>query len=85
MTQLYKILTLGLLVAVFGCKNSENNTQDSAEDHRIVISKEQFITNNMALGKIKVETFPETVKVNGMIDVPPENKASVNAITEFRP
>ena len=81
MTQLYKILTLGLLVAVFGCKNSENNTQDTVEDHRIVISKEQFITNNMALGKIKVETFPETVKVNGMIDVPPENKASVNAIT----
>ncbi|MFY0713516.1 efflux RND transporter periplasmic adaptor subunit [Seonamhaeicola sp. NFXS20] len=81
MTQTYKLLTISFLLAVLGCKNSEKDSQNLANDNRIVISKEQFNANNMALGRLEKKTFPVSVKVNGIIDVPPENKATVNAIT----
>lgn len=80
MTQTYKLLIISFLLAVIGCKNSENNSKNLANDNRIVISKEQFNANNMALGRLEKKTFPVSIQVNGMIDVPPENKATVNAI-----
>lgn len=81
---MYKILIISLIFTIFSCKNSEtqvNNTESIKEDNRIVISKEQFRANNMALGRVETKSFPLSIKVNGMIDVPPENRATVNAIT----
>jgi membrane fusion protein, heavy metal efflux system len=83
MKHIYKGIFIILLFACFGCNNSENqisNSEKIKEDNRIVISKEQFNANNMALGSIKEKAFPVNIKVNGMIDVPPENKATVNSI-----
>lgn len=83
MKTIYKILALSLLFVSLGCKNSENevdnNTQENS-DNRIIVTKAQFKENDMALGSIEEKTFPLGIKVNGMIDVPPENKAVVNSI-----
>lgn len=84
MKQIYKTVTFGLLFTFFGCINSEsesNTTTEINEDDRITITKEQFKQNNMALGSVEEKAFPVSVKVNGTIDVPPENKAIVNSIT----
>ncbi|PQV49409.1 cobalt-zinc-cadmium efflux system membrane fusion protein [Jejuia pallidilutea] len=84
MKQINFIITVSLFIAVFGCKNPESESNISADtitDNRISISKTQFKQNNMAMGSIEEKAFPITITVNGMIDVPPENKAIVNAIT----
>jgi cobalt-zinc-cadmium efflux system membrane fusion protein len=82
MKLIYKILTLSIILSILGCGNSENEADISIQqsDDRIKISNEQFKQNKMALGSLEEKVFPIRVKVNGMIDVPPENKAVVNSI-----
>ena len=53
---------------------NEDNTEE------VIITKDQFKKNNMALGKPQTIDFPEYIEVNGMIDVPPTNKASISPI-----
>jgi cobalt-zinc-cadmium efflux system membrane fusion protein len=63
------------------CANSEKASDSPVlqdTDERIRISKIQFDQNKMALGSIEQQAFPLTISVNGMIDVPPENRAVVN-------
>jgi cobalt-zinc-cadmium efflux system membrane fusion protein len=79
----YKFLTLGFLLLAFNChdtgtKNESGTQQDP--DNRLMLTKEQFKQNDMALGSIDKKSFPTVVKVTGMIDVPPGNRAVVNSI-----
>lgn len=82
---IYNILTLSLFITLFNCgeKESENGKtekqQEETADHRIFVSKAQFNGSKMTLGNIESMSFPITVKTTGMIDVPPENRAVVNA------
>ena len=81
---IYKYIIVVLALSVFGCGNDKNKAADSEQkaiDQRLRITKEQFHKNNMSLGNITEEVFPITIKANGVIDVPPENKAIVNSIT----
>ncbi|WP_299337855.1 efflux RND transporter periplasmic adaptor subunit [uncultured Psychroserpens sp.] len=78
----YKIYTAFLFILLFGCANTEKTSGDTIKeitDDRIKVSKAQFTQNNMVLGTIEEKDFPVTVSVNGMIDVPPENRAVVNS------
>ncbi len=43
----------------------------------ITITKAQFEGENMALGSFAEYDFNDTIKVNGLIDVPPNNKSSI--------
>ncbi len=83
MKPIYKIVTLSIILTILGCGNSENKADSSIQksDHRIKVSKDQFKQNNMVLGNLEEKAFPISIKVNGMIDVPPESKAVVNSIT----
>lgn len=54
---------------------AETETSDGV----ISITKEQFNNSGMALGSLEEKPFPVTVQTNGMIDVPPENRAAVSA------
>ncbi|NNE77972.1 MAG: efflux RND transporter periplasmic adaptor subunit, partial [Pricia sp.] len=45
----------------------------------IHISQKQFESSGMTLGSLEKKSFPITIQTNGMIDVPPENKAVVSA------
>jgi cobalt-zinc-cadmium efflux system membrane fusion protein len=81
--RIYNHITFSLLLCLFACGNAEKEIETVTEeptDGRIVISKAQFGENKMTLGNLEEKDFPIGIKTNGMIDVPPENKASVNAI-----
>ncbi len=79
---LYTISLFALLTANVGCKNNSSGTTTTSveNDPRIKLSKAQFEENEMRLGRLEEKTFPVTVHANGMIDVPPENRAVVSAI-----
>ncbi len=55
------------------------NDADTSENNTMTITKSQFESSNMELGKITKVEFNTMVKANGMFDVPPQNKASVSA------
>ncbi len=82
---LYKIVTLSIVFTLFGCgkKNSQStevkNQSKEIVDDLISVTQAQFNHSNMSLGSIEEKPFPSVVTVNGMIDVPPENRAVVNA------
>ncbi|PTX59757.1 cobalt-zinc-cadmium efflux system membrane fusion protein [Kordia periserrulae] len=80
---LYKITLLGLLFSFYSCgtKENENAVVPSTEnsEETIQITQIQFEQNNMQLGSLQEQSFPSKIHVSGMIDVPPENKAVVNA------
>lgn len=78
MKSLYIIICLTLFTA---CGNSENETTviTKTDEHNdeLIISHDQFKSENMALGNLIEHTFQETVSVSGTIDVPPQNKSRV--------
>ncbi|MAU14904.1 MAG: efflux transporter periplasmic adaptor subunit [Muricauda sp.] len=71
-----------VLLLVIGCgnKNSTDSTsEEQAETSEIIVTQDQFDANGLMLGTMEKRTFPKIVEASGMIDVPPENRASVNA------
>lgn len=65
------------------CNTSEKSseiTQEATESDLIFVSREQFKSNGMELGQPEYKLFPEILPVSGMVDVPPENRATVSAI-----
>lgn len=82
MNKIYILLFSLVLVA---CGKSEKTTAlvPETETHNddITITKAQFEGEKMAFGTLAEYDFNETVKVNGMIDVPPKNKSSVSTFT----
>jgi len=82
---IYNIITLSLILALYSC-GEQSNTSDQIEaestaamDNRIQVTQAQLEHSNMILGTLEEKSFPSIVSVNGMIDVPPENRAVVNA------
>ena len=82
MNKIYILLFSLVLVA---CGKSEKTTalvpETETHNDNITITKAQFEGEKMAFGTLAEYDFNETVKVNGMIDVPPKNKSSVSTFT----
>jgi len=74
------IIIFALLITA--CGKEKNNvlevtpTEEVHED--ITVTQAQFKSENMAFGSIEEFDFNEGIKVNGMIDVPPQNKSSIS-------
>ena len=84
-TLIIKIPTLILLLALWSCgENSANkNAQDTTPletDNTVQVTKAQFDQSQMQLDSLTEQEFPQVIHVNGMIDVPPENRAVVSAL-----
>ncbi|GAL63674.1 efflux RND transporter periplasmic adaptor subunit [Algibacter lectus] len=83
--KLYTIVLFSFLFTFFGCGEKKNETNKSQaenntiKDSRIQVTQAQFGQSKMTLGSLEEKSFPNVVSVNGMIDVPPENRAVVNA------
>jgi len=64
------------------CGNSEKSEKTALEEsqnkNEIIVTQAQFNSEHMQLGKLEQQTFNQTIKCSGMIDVPPNNKASVS-------
>ncbi|NRD21927.1 efflux RND transporter periplasmic adaptor subunit [Winogradskyella litoriviva] len=79
MKNLY-ILLFTLVITACG-NNKTNDTEVVAtetDSNEIIVTKAQFESENMAFGTIPEFNFNESIKVNGMIDVPPQNKSSIS-------
>ncbi len=78
------LIAIALLVLASCSSNTEIQLADqqivhTPEEHIYELSKTQFESSAMKLGKMEMKTFHEVVKANGVIDVPPENRASVGS------
>ncbi|PKA98507.1 LOW QUALITY PROTEIN: cobalt-zinc-cadmium efflux system membrane fusion protein [Flavobacteriaceae bacterium MAR_2009_75] len=77
------ILIISQIILLHSCGEKQNVENLASEtensDESITITKEQFNTGGMTLGSLEEKSFPTTIKTNGMIDVPPENRAVVSA------
>ncbi|MCX7546361.1 efflux RND transporter periplasmic adaptor subunit [Xanthomarina sp. F1114] len=80
MKNLYILIFSLVLVA---CGNSEKNIEATEEiqsgSNEIDITIQQFEGEKMAFGFLSEEEFSQSVKTNGIIDVPPHNKSSVTS------
>lgn len=79
------VTLMSVLFILMSCGKQTTEPEASkieADDHKdemIFVSKNQFERSKMTLGQLEEKDFPVTVKTTGMIDVPPENRAVVNA------
>ena len=77
-----RVYILIISLVFVACGKSEKETQVAAanqvNDNSITLSKAQFDSEKMELGALTEQFFNETVMANGMIDVPPQNRASVS-------
>lgn len=82
-----------LLIVLASCQNkttqqneaSEANNEESVEQAEetfniIALQPEQLVVMNIELGTIKQVNLAATFKVNGQLEVPPQNMASISAI-----
>ena len=79
MKNLYILLVAMVFIA---CGNDESKESAVAETEAvqgyITVTKAQFESEKMAFGTLNEFDFNESIKVNGMIDVPPQNKSSIS-------
>lgn len=70
------------LLFILACGKKEQPTEANLKvlgnTNYIEISKQQFVSQNMRFGQLKEQFFNTTIKANGTIDVPPENRSSVS-------
>lgn len=57
----------------------EDTIVETTAENTYELSKVQFEYSDMKLGKLEMHDFHETVKANGTMDVPPQNRVSVMA------
>ncbi len=77
-------LYIGILFLIItSCKKQDATTTETnyrGGSNTIVLSNEQFTNAKMQLVKPNTEAIINKVEVNGLIDVPPNNRAVVSAI-----
>ena len=73
-----------LFSLLLGCKQvtdaTPKTTPKENPEGKLQISRETLSKNNLKLVSLKNRYFPEVIRVNGMIDVPPENRVTISAI-----
>lgn len=79
MKNLYILL---FTLVITACGNDKTNDTEvvvaEPNSNDITVTKTQFESEKMAFGTLSEFDFSESIKVNGMIDVPPQNKSSVS-------
>ncbi|PKG42989.1 efflux RND transporter periplasmic adaptor subunit [Psychroflexus sp. MES1-P1E] len=79
----YIYTSLFLLNLIFLSCNNSTSTSAEVEQNEdkdlIEITSKQFETAQLELGYLKQNRFSEQFQVTGMIDVPPENRATVSS------
>lgn len=76
---------MALSWGIQSCSHGEDSAPIEIEPQQelaanfVSLSESQFSSSGMELGKIQQREFSRLIKVNGIMDVPPQNKASVSA------
>ncbi|MBU1820730.1 MAG: efflux RND transporter periplasmic adaptor subunit, partial [Bacteroidetes bacterium] len=83
-TDIVKSRLAGLLLSLlfFSCQTGEQATEatqpDSTPANEITLTDSQYKAIGVQLGSVQNETVSTEVKVNGKVDLPPENRATVS-------
>lgn len=69
-----------VLATAFACNNKivENKTEKNAYENVIEITDAQFKNAELEMGKIEKKAISSLLKVNGKIEVPPQNMISIS-------
>ncbi len=80
---IYTIVAISIFI-FSACNNSKETetevTETTKNPNLIAVSDAQFKSAGMELKTMEQQTFAETIKTNGFIDVPPTDRAMVSAI-----
>lgn len=74
-----------LIVSILlgSCSSGSDTPKEQASDvssaNEAALTDEQIKILNIAFGKIETRTVSQTIKVNGMLDVPPQNMVTISA------
>ncbi|MEX0996956.1 MAG: efflux RND transporter periplasmic adaptor subunit [Flavobacteriaceae bacterium] len=72
-------LILSLLLT--SCKDTDNNTPESEENSNLItLTEAQFESNAFKTDTLFTHHFPNYIRAQGVIDVPPQNKAEIHAM-----
>ena len=75
------IIIVLLSLVVFGCKNSQQEQEkqpNSVNENLISLTKEQLQNFQLSTTELQEKNIHHTLKLNGTIDVPPQNLVSVS-------
>lgn len=81
-TNKHLIYIMALVVVLSGCKKQAEETEpaDHKEQESVVeLSQEQIETASIKFGTIEQKQISGTIKVNGVLDVPPQQLVSISA------
>lgn len=78
MKNLYILLIFMMLLSCGKSEKNEVGTVEQTENYELVVTKQQFEGEQMQFGTLIEHEFDESVKANGMIDVPTHNKSTVS-------
>ena len=76
------IIIILLSLVVFGCKNSQQEQEkqpNSVNENLISLTKEQLQNFQLSTTELQEKNIHHTLKLNGTIDVPPQNLVSVSS------
>jgi cobalt-zinc-cadmium efflux system membrane fusion protein len=74
-------ITIFIFSACNNSKTTENAINETTKNPNLItVSDAQFKSAGMELKQMEQQTFSETIKTNGFIDVPPTDRAMVSAI-----
>ncbi|HUH72913.1 MAG TPA: efflux RND transporter periplasmic adaptor subunit [Chitinophagales bacterium] len=76
------ILTLFVLLLLYGCNPKETSNEEitlSLEEHILELSDEQLKSLTLSDTTLQERAITQTLKLNGKIDVPPQNLVSVSS------
>jgi cobalt-zinc-cadmium efflux system membrane fusion protein len=71
-------ILISLLVVSCANKAEEKNTNKESVENRVTLTDFQVKSAALTFGKLEVKTILSSIKVNGKIDVPPQNLVSVS-------
>ena len=92
-TLLYFLGILSIFFWFGGCQQAEKHPHNHEEpepagmdedhhDDEVALTKEQIQKVGLKLGTFENKNLQSTLKVNGLLELPPQNKASVSPLTE---
>lgn len=75
-----KIIYISLLISIISCKtNSENQKEtETVDTNNITLTEAQFKNASIETGQLEQKSISSLLKVNGKIDVPPQNMVSIS-------
>ncbi|TSJ41325.1 efflux RND transporter periplasmic adaptor subunit [Fluviicola chungangensis] len=82
MKSFIQFIPLMTVVLLAGCGSDEKPAMTETHpqnQNRVELNSEQYRTIDLQTGKIELKSLSGTIKVNGMLDVPPQNLVSISA------